>query len=232
MGGGVRQRQGGRVDPAFVPITIIADLASSLQSIHPLLIDGILHFAAGAQAGIGTESGWAGSRELAGMQLPLAQVHWHDRWWFAASQATLEGPETRRYLHRRPMLDAAERWTSAKSLNQSQGPDKAMRIPTFHRPGMQSIRWTAVGDPAAVALLLGYVHGIGDNTTHGSGWVRRWSVTRGGPPLGHYVGDVRLRHLPSDAARYGIEQARGVRLPLTPPYHERGRAVACVQVTR
>lgn len=222
-----------RPDPSHVPVTIEAELASPPVTIHPLLIDGILHYAAGAVAGLRAESGWAGSRELGGMRLPLAQVHWHDRWWFAASQAVPVGPEARTYLHRRPATAAMERWTSAGSLNQGQGPDKALRVPVFRRIAMTRIRWTAVGDPTAIAYLLAHVHGIGNDSTHGHGWVKRWSVTRGGPPLSHYAHDARLRHLPDDAARYGLgPDARRTRLPLTPPYHERDRAVACTQVTR
>lgn len=232
-----------RTNPAnHQPFTVECTLASPVITSHPILLDGILHFATGAVAGSRRADGLGmGSPELAAMRLPLSRCHWHgargagDRlWWFAASQATPWGREERSYLHRRPATDAAIRWSDARGMGIGTGPDKALRIPQYRRVEMTRIRWTGVGDIDEVAWLLGFVPGIGDNSGHGHGWVQRWDVRRGGPPFLDYLRDLRLRHLPAEIGdqrdlRWAGRVVRK-RLPLTPPYHERARAVPVVQV--
>ncbi len=222
-----------RPDPRHRPFTVEATLASPVVTTHPILLDGILHFAAASAVGARAPGGWAGDAEVGALRLPLARCHHHELWWYAASQATPFGREEKHYLHRRPATDAATRWTNARSIGIGGGPDKALRVPVFRRLQMRRLCWTGYGDPDEVARLLQWVPGIGDNSTHGHGWVQRWDVRRGGPPFLAYMEDLRLRHLPAqlvgDDIRWTGRVARKL-LPLTPPYHERARAVAVAQV--
>lgn len=227
-----------RPDGRFQPLTIVADLASPVVTNHPILFDGILHYGAGAAIGAQSPGGLCEQPpppEIRALwRLPLARCHHHELWWFAASQATPWGPEQRGHLHRRPATDELIRWTTTRTINIGAGPDKALRIPYYRWIAMHRLWWTCVGDIDAIAHLLSWVHGIGNDSTHGHGWVLRWEVMRGGPPFAAYLDDVRLRHLPAVVAEGDLRwRGRATRkhLPLTPPYHERGRAVPVVQMT-
>lgn len=224
-----------RPNPRHCPITVEADLSSAPVVTGPLLLDGILHYAAGCVAAGGelAEGEEFQARVLEIQARALAIVRRHSGLWYAASQATPTGPERRHHLHRRPAISELVRWTTARSVTIGSGPDKALRVPYFTRTAMLRLRWTAYGDPDLVAALLAHVPTVGAKGTHGHGWVRRWEVRRGGPPFSAYWQDVRLRHLPAsdwqgDVTLVGRLSSK--LLPLTPPYHERRRAVPVVQV--
>jgi hypothetical protein len=98
---------------------------------------------------------------------------------------------------------------------------------------MLRLRWTAVGDLEEVARMLAWVPSLGRLTTHGHGWVQRWEVRRGGPGFLRYISDPTLRHIPVAEHQPDLRLAGRLttkRLPLTPPYHERVRAVEVVQM--
>lgn len=224
-----------RPNPRHCALTVEADLSSAAVVTGPLMLDGILHYAAGVVAGGGEQSeGEEFMRRVQAIQnRALATVRRHPHAWYAASQATPVGPERRAHLHRRPPISELVRWTTARSVTIGSGPDKALRVPYFTRTAMLRIRWTGYGDPEEVARLLCHVPSVGAKTTHGHGWVRRWTVTRGGPPFLAYIDDVTLRHLPQAGWQGDVRVLGRVAsklLPLTPPYHERRRAVPVVQV--
>lgn len=227
----------------MTPLSVVAYIASPCLPGGPLLLDGILLAGLGSTMGATRADGWADATEVlraaAAGALPLARVNTPHGWWWAASQATPEGPEAISHAHRRPAYDLVERWTPAATLNHSAGPDKALRVPLYSRPAWTTIRWTAVGDPARVAHLLARVPGVGQRTTHGWGWVDRWEVTAmpDGPRPEQYAMDLALRHLPvsaveDDVLRRFLGQVRRHELPLRPPYHARAAAVTCWQIAR
>lgn len=214
----------------MTPLTITARLASPPVVTGPLLLDGILVAGMGSLLGSREPSGWAGAEEVYAAPLPLARVEAPSGWWYAASQATPHGPERMSYMHRRPPGMMALRWTSRASLNHASGPDKALRIPQYRRSAMLRIRWTCVGDRDGVARLLERVPSVGKYTAHGHGWVLRWEVDTGGPPLEAYGRELDLRHLPVDQVVPGAGRVTRRLIPLTPPYHQRARAVPCWQI--
>lgn len=217
----------------MIPITITADLASAPVITGPLLLDGMLLHAIGAEVGEQSPGGWAALEDVlaqAEESMPLARVKSPYGWWWAASQVTPMGPESRSHRHRRPMFDAALRRGVAGSISHKSGPDKAMRVPQYSRPAMRSLQWTAVGDPGAIGRLLCRVSGVGQATAHGHGWVMGWRVERGGPRVDEYARDVRLRHLPMDAVERVPPRVTRRRLPLLPPYWRRSESVDVWQV--
>lgn len=212
------------------PLTITAHMGSAIVPGGPLFLDGILLFALGVEMGRAAPGGWEDARLVESQPLPLARVETKHGWWYAASQATPVGPEAVTYAHKRPMAELAEVYCSDRSLNQAAGPDKALRIPLYRRIGWLGLQWTCVGDLERVAELLAGVWGLGRRVGHGYGWVWRWSVARGGPSVEQYAEDLALRHLPC-ALEPPVSRGAVLRqIPLTPPYHQRERAVACWQV--
>jgi CRISPR type IV-associated protein Csf3 len=213
------------------PLTVRAYLASPCSPSGPLLIDAILFAGLGASMQLARpDEDWIPQDEVFACSLPLARVETPAGWWWAASQATPEGPESMLHAHRRPMSVHAEVWTTAKTLNQASGPDKALRVPVYTRPRWLVPTWTCVGDIDEVAFLLAHVPGVGKRITHGFGWVSRWLVVRGGPPVENYARDVRLRHLPVELAPDLPSRVARRRMALRPPYYDRCNAVPCFQV--
>lgn len=177
----------------MIPLTVTAHLRTPCVPGGPLLLDGVLLAGLGEAMGAARADGWedpaAVLRAAEEGALPLARVETPHGWWWAASQAVPLGPEATAHGHRRPALEALERWSSAPSVNIAAGPDKLLRIPVYYRPGWWTVQWTCVGDPERVAALLLRVGALGRRVTHGWGWVERWDVHAGGPPLDQYARD-------------------------------------------
>jgi CRISPR type IV-associated protein Csf3 len=224
--------------PRHVPFTVEAELSSAPIVTGPIMFDGPIHFAAGAvvaaEMGEGIARGEEFMHRISDLQArAMAVVRRHPLWWYAVSQATPVGPERRGYRYRRPAVSEVMRWTTAKSITIGSGPDKALRVPYFTRTAMLRLRWTGIGDIELIARLLAHVPSVGNDVSHGHGWVKRWTIRRGGPPFGRYIDDVTLRHLPTSDWQGDVRVVGRVSsklLPLTPPYHERRRAVPVVQV--
>jgi hypothetical protein len=213
-----------------IPLTVIAHLGSPAILPGPLALDAPLYAGVGRRAGALEPSGWADFAAAFDEPLPLARVETPAGWWWAVSAAVPVGPEALAHAHRRPCLEAAARWTSARSVNVAAGPDKALRLPLYYRPGQLALTWTCVGEAAGLLDLLCRVGGVGGRTSHGWGWVDRWTIAEGGPPLADYATDLRLRHLPA-ATRPQLPEGHAVSrlLPLRSPYYDRSAAVPCWQ---
>lgn len=214
----------------MTPLVITAELASPPVVTGPLLLDALLYAAAGAALGMAHLSGWVAEEDVIAAGLPLARVETPHGWWWAASQATPIGPESVSHCHRRPMFEAALEWGITGSIGHKTWPDKALRKPQYRRLMMTRLRWTCAGEAQEIARLLCLVPGIGPYRTHGHGWVRRWGVEAGGPPVEDYARDLDLRHLPMDAVADLPSRVTRRRIPLTPPYWHRHRAVDVWQV--
>lgn len=213
------------------PLTITATLRSPPVLAGPVLLDGLLYAATATELGAVAPGGWASREDVDAVDLPLARVETGGEWWYAASQAALHGPEERTHLHRRVSYEMLEQWTSDRVVTISAGPDKLLRRPVFSRTEMRALTFTCVGDPIRIGQLLERVPGIGRLTTHGHGWVDRWRIAEGGPPLAAYARDLSLRHVPvsmvSSVPRVALSRRR---LPLRPPYWERSRGVDVLQL--
>lgn len=209
----------------MTPLTVTAELLTPPVLSTPIRLDGVL-WAAWHAREYGGDLGPA----VPDAPLPLARVEppgLAGAWWWAASAVLPDGPEALHHLHRRPPLDMLAEYTDARSVNVGNGPDKALRIPKYRRIGMTVLTWTAVGDVEEVAALLRHVPALGQTRTHGHGWVSRWRVEVGGPPLREYARDVRLRPLPVEAVTVAPDRAVRRLAPLRPPYHDRAAAVPC-----
>lgn len=215
------------------PLTVTAELRSPPVVAGPLLLDGLLYAGLGAELGATAPGGWAdrATVDAAAEDLPLARVEAGDTWWWAASQVATWGAEEQTHLHRRVEYRLLEQWTSARSVNIAAGPDKMLRKPVYMRTEMRLLRWTCVGDAVRIGELLSRVGHVGKYGAHGHGWVDRWTIEQGGPPAGAYAADLSLRHLPVQAVE-DLPKGRlsRRRLPLTPPYWDRRRAVDCLQI--
>lgn len=212
----------------LIPLQVVAHLRSPAVMREPILLDGVLIGGLGAQLGAEREDGWACPEEVYAADLPLARVPGEYGWWWAASQASFQGPEEVTHAHRRMPLNFYERWTSAASTNAASGPDKSLRSPLFYRPSMLRVVWTCVGDPDAIARILSWVMGIGHRTTDGFGQVERWEVLDLPelPDVLAYGRDLELRHLPVWAS-HGAPVAIRTMRRLRPPYWKREDAVLC-----
>lgn len=218
----------------MTPFTVTAHLSTPPVITGPLMLDSALLWGLGATLGREHPSGWAADEDVEAAAedggLGLARV----RDWWACSQVTPWGPEQRLHLHRRPGLEVTERYTGTRSVNVAAGPDKALRRPFFVRIAMRRLVWTCVGEEARVRALLSRVPSVGAMVAHGHGWVERWEVERGGPPIGAYSEDVRLRHLPIEAVPQAslmlIGRTARKLMPLRPPYWRRDRAVSVLQI--
>lgn len=241
----------------MISLTLTAHLAQPAAINHPPMLDALLYVGLHIRLTAMDPERWPGPHPLPAvfeLPLPLARVEHGGLWWWACSQATPEGPEAVRHEHRRPASDVyQERQQPDKrgrlgKVNIQAGPDKALRIPVFTRPGWMAPRWTCVtGDasPAMKALglpadtnpvtlilhLLSAVPSIGARTNRGHGAIDRWDVAASGPPLDAYANDLSLRHLPLLAAGDLPAGARVARtsLPLRAPYYGPER-VECFQV--
>jgi CRISPR type IV-associated protein Csf3 len=96
------------------------------------------------------------------------------------------------------------------------------------------VTWTCVGDEQGLLDLLSYIPALGRLTTHGHGWISRWEISDGGPPLEDYARDVTLRHLPTalvgDDDRTRLRRSlRRARLPVRPPYSAKENAQDVIQ---
>lgn len=211
----------------MIPLTISAHLHTPPIVREPILFDGVLMGGTGAALGASCPDGWADAEDVYATPLPLARVETAAGWWYAASQATPQGPEQTVHAHCRMPAEHYVRWTSERGTNFAAGPDKGLRTRLFTRPAMLAIRWTCVGDRAEIARLLTYVPGVGNRVTHGWGQVARWEVQEGGPGPEAYATDVRLRHLPLATIPAPNVVASIARKRLTPPYWRRDEAVSC-----
>lgn len=212
------------------PLTVTAHLHTPPVLGDAALLDGVLFGALGAAVGATRDDGWADAEALPA--LPLARVEASDgAWWYAASQASLHGPERTHHGHRRVPALHYEQMLSERVTNFTTGPDKSLRVRIIYRPAMLAIRWTCIGDRAEIAHLLSYVGGVGARTTQGFGQVSRWRVEPGGPALDVYRTDLRVRHLPMslpDLALVGGCMVAPKRL--TPPYWRGDGRVNCLYV--
>lgn len=214
------------------PLTVTAELASPAVVTGPLMLDAMLYAGLGEELGAANPGGWADVSDVDACPLPLARIDAGEHWWWACSQVTPRGPEAMHHVHRRAPDEAYMRWTTDASFNRASGPDKALRLPVYRRIAMMEMVWLCVGDAQRVSELLAHIGAVGKMRTHGHGWVRRWRVEDGGPPLEDYATDVGLRHLPADVgADIGAYRRVTRRLmPLRAPYHYRALAVPCLQV--
>lgn len=216
------------------PLRVIAELAQPAVLKQPPVLDGILLAGVAQIASSGLPGGIMDLAEADALPLPLARVETPHGWWWAASQASLEGPEAVSWAHRRHAGHLAELLPGVDRIDAGGGPDKSLRQPLYYRVLMTRIEWTCIGDADAIGLALSYITGIGHRRTHGWGWVRRWSVEADpdGPTLADYATNVRLRHIPVEAVSGPPRGRVALRMvPLTPPYHQFGRAVSCWQQT-
>lgn len=213
-----------------VPFTVVAELSTPPIVDRSLLLDGMLLGALGERMGAQRVDGWAAAEDVYALPLPLARVESPHGWWWAASAAQPYGPEQQSHLNRVPLIEEYERWTTARSVTHGSGPDKRLRVPFYYRAGMFRLTWTGVGARSEVESLLALVPAVGRMRGHGHGWVRRWTVTEGGPPLEAYGRDVGLRHLPAEtrlpSCVGGVTRRQ---IPLRPPYHRRADGVPCWQ---
>lgn len=216
----------------MTPLLVTAHLSSPpAVGSGPVMLDGVLWGALGAMVGASSPAGWADLADIEAVPLPLARVEGPGGlWWHACSQATPHGAESVTHSHRRAPLDMYARYCPNASTNVASGPDKSLRVPIYTRPSMRRMEWTCIGDAEEIARLLSHAVGVGRRTTHGFGRVERWTVTPldGDPP--DYAVDASARHLPVEHCDPPAGDYSRARLPLTPPYHDRGRALACWQV--
>ena len=187
------------------------------------------------------------------LPLPFARVESGALWWHAVSHALPHGPEVLQHVHRRAPVDAYlafEVRPGGKPLSKMDGiagADKALRKPFYLRPAAMVVQWTAVIDPERAAetaellrvdlcgpaLLLHLMQAlpsIGRMTGHGHGGVSRWEVTEGGPDVGAYAHDLRLRHLPAESVRELPGPVVRRILRVRAPYYSPTGAVPCLQV--
>lgn len=211
------------------PLRIVAELMSAPVVTGPILFDGILLAARGEIVGAEREDGWADPEQIRAMKLPLARIVTPHGWWYAASQATPQGPESTHHLHRRPPAELYLDWTTERSFSVGSGPDKALRIPMYRRIGMLALEWTCIGHPGKIRAMLAWVPAVGRTTAHGHGWVRSWRVEEI-DRTPDFRSDVRARHMPIGAVERPPPEATRRRLPLRPPYHRRADAVEVWQV--
>lgn len=213
----------------MTPLTITAHLTTPPVCDRPLILDSILYAGLGALRGSQHPSGRADADAVFAEDLPLARVETPHGWWWAASQATPWGSERVFHLNRAPDYDGVARWTNARSMNHASGPDKRLRIPSYYRPQMMEITWTAFGDAEQVGWLLAWVSGVGRLVSHGWGLVLRWSIRREGPGLEAYR-DGSTRHVPVQLPRPEVARVTTRSIPLRPPYYRRREGVPCWQV--
>lgn len=196
----------------------------------PLMFDGVLIAGMGYRLGRAHPSGWVSPEMVATHRLPLAQIEDRGLWWYACSQITPAGGEQGMHKHRRPPTDLYARFTTARTVNHSCGPDKALRIPGYYRPGMLELTWTCIGDRDEVADLLTGVPSIGKYATDGWGWVRRWHVEQ--VDAAEDYTDPRVRHVPfASVVAFPARYTQRL-MALRPPYYVRlpHVVVPCIQV--
>lgn len=218
----------------MTPLRITAHLSRPPVMRNPIYLDAILLYGLGSSMGAAREDGLEDFAKVESQILPLAVVKTAAGWWYAASAVVPIGREVRRHLHRRPALDLLTRYTTAGRVEIGSGPDKSLRLPYFQRAQMRTLTWTCHGDRDRIAGLLCHVREIGAlSKMHGH--VEGWEIGADpvGPLLADYGRDLALRHLPAALTPDRPGDARVLRraLPLTPPYHQRGRSVECWQVT-
>lgn len=242
----------------MIPFTATAHLRQPAAANHPPMLDALLYVGLHRRLHSLDPARWPGPQpleEVFTLPLPLAQVETAHGWWWAASQATPEGPEAVRHEHRRAPEDAYARFQRPDDRGRlakvdiKAGPDKALRIPVYTRPGWWTPTWAGVAaaapelvellglpadaDPLAmVRLLLRAVPSIGARTNAGHGAIDRWEVVEGGPGLSAYRSDVTLRHLPVEVVEALPEGRQVVRkaVALRPPYYSRTGTTSCLQV--
>ena len=209
----------------MTPLSVTALLMTPPVSSVPIMLDGLLYYGMGAMVGEQTE-GRGDPAEIEAVGLPLARITGDaGEWWYAASQHTLTGPESRVYFHRRAALELAREFGDFASMNVASGDDKSLRVPIYFRPGQLRLDFTCIGDRVAVASLLSRVPFVGKYSAWGWGQVGRWEINEvDGPGEIAYRTDPQIRHLPCRSGWY----AEGVRkwtAPLRPPYWDRSVAV-------
>lgn len=234
-----------------VPLQITAHLSTPSAAEPPVMLDGILFYAACVAIAEERYDGDAvdpmllirpGRDRLA---CALARVEAGGRWWFAASGAVPGAAQTgqaMKHIKRSADQAALLRWTSAVGVDEGAGPDKQIRRPRYTRPAWMDLTWTCIGDEGAIRDLLWRpdgsprVHGIGPGVVHGDGWVDRWTIRPDpdGPPLSAYATDLRVRPLPvTPDLRYPVGLPVQIHpRPLIPPYWERTEMVATAQIQR
>ena len=216
----------------MIPLTITAHFGEPPVMASPVMLDAVLFDAAVAQLGRHAPGGWVEPRWIgrAAAGLPLARVETPHGWWYAASCLPRAGRQSLGHLHRRAPLDLYRDWTPMRSVDQRTGADKSLRIPIHTQFYLNAAVWTCVGDPEKIATLLSQVGGVGRLVTHGHGWIDRWEIEEGGPPVERYAVDVDLRPIPVDAGPALPKAAVRRMVPLRPPYHDRAAVVDCWQV--
>ncbi len=216
----------------MIPLLVIAELAQPAILKQPPMLDGILLAGVAQLASAELPSGIMDLAEADRLPLPLARVETPDGWWWAASQASLVGPEGVAWAHRRHAGHLGELLPGVKLIDTGGGPDKSLRQPLYYRVEMTRLAWTCIGDPEQVGRALSYIGGIGHRRAHGWGWVRQWTVQPDpdGPTLKDYEQNVRLRHIPVTAMPTPPRGRVALRMvPTRPPYHRFGEAVQCWQ---
>lgn len=227
----------------MIPLEVVAHLNSPcIPAYGPILLDGVVAAGLGGELGSQEPGKWAGpdrvSKQIEAGHLPFARIEAGVDWWYAAGQASPQGPEQLRHLHKRIAQGHLERYTEAKSVNIATGVDKSLRLPQYLRPEWLTIRWVCIGDPERLQALLWRVGGVGKTTTHGNGWVRRWELSCGlaaepfrwrgacdpweivAPSERAFAEDLTLRHLPVEAVQHFPSMRLQRRMmPLRPPYH-------------
>lgn len=214
----------------MVPLRVRAELTSAPVMRNPIYLDALLLYGLGMCMGAARADGIEDPARVLSVPLPLAKVEDDRGWWYAASMVLPHGREQIGYVNRRPATEMLVQYSRAGRIDIGSGPDKALHIPYYRRFEVMSLEWTCIGDPDRIAPLLLQVHRLGA-LSKAHGWVKRWSVDEdpSAPTLDAYRTDARLRHLPLPCPKTGDGPFRVQIMALTPPYHDRARAVPCLQ---
>ena len=222
----------------MIPLKITAHLSTPPAGGPIFMLDGLLLWGIAAIEGAKTPGGWIPEEIANTLPLPLARVEIPDgRWWYACSAAVPPSQkQSVRHVNRRTDTDALLRWTTAKAVDESAGPDKQIRRPRYYWPHWMTMEWTCIGDPDLILPALQMLHGIGQGVPQGQGAIRienGWTVEPdpNGPTLAQYEWDARIRPLPTDCAAYpNARRVLRTPMPLVPPYWDRARNEDCWKV--
>jgi CRISPR type IV-associated protein Csf3 len=176
---------------SMVPLQVRAHLASGIAQAAPwgIALDGLLasemhadRKAARRAAGQPTPS-LLEVHDPEDLALPLARCQLDtDAWHWAATCAWPENragvPVEVRYWTGRLDHRALEQLTDTMpaTVSDRQGRYRARRMPLLTTP-CAAVLWRAIGDPDAIAGLVGGITAIGKKRSQGEGHVLRWEVT-------------------------------------------------------
>ncbi len=208
------------------PLHIVANLTEGLSLRNPLMLDGVLMWAAAAAS---QHVAPLPGEQLDPIKIPIAQ----ERGIYLCSEGFAESGESElRHKHRRPPVQEYARLGSSKlrRADISVGVDKSLRIP-YQWTTCRRIEWWCLGDAEGIRRLLARVHYLGRHRGSGHGlldihrepWLVEPCEAWPGFPL---VRDGQpMRPLPPDWP--GIESPRLAYRVMRPPYYDHSSAELC-----